>query len=288
MKIIIKTESISVIKALSVFDVEFIFVEPLFSYQHPFIQTLDDLNQRLTFLKGKPFYLNINAYIEDYQLDALKMSLNDYIQLKPKGFYFADFAIYQLLKELGYQGELIYAPETILTNSSDTSFYLKYVERCLIAKELTLNEILEISNKHSHKIEVFALGYAMMSVSKRPLVQNYMDELQRSDKLLNRLDLRIQEEKRTEWMPILEEKGATSIYLPTITYSKNQMNAMSEAKVHSIICDSLFINDDDFIELFKHLLDLNPSFTFEDLAHRLPLGEAYYYRKTNLLKGDKS
>jgi hypothetical protein len=48
----------------------------------------------------------------------------------------------------------------------------------------------------------------------------------------------------------------------------------------------LFINDEDFIELYKHMMNLKTKLSLEDLSIRNPLGEGYYYRKTNLLKGE--
>lgn len=286
MKTMIRTESLDVIKALKDEEVNFIFVEPFFSYHHPHTLSLESFKALVDAVGETPWYLEINAYIEDHQLSALNDLLKAFHVFSPKGIYFNDFAVYQLLKEMDYHGEIIYAPETILTNSNDVEFYLNYVDRCVLARELTLDEILHICSKFSDRVEVFGLGYATMSVSKRPLVQNYMDEIKRDDEVLNRLDFKIQEEKRPEWMPILEEINATSTYMPSITFSKDQINDFKEANCASLLCDSLFINDEDFIELYKHMMNLKTKLSLEDLSIRNPLGEGYYYRKTNLLKGE--
>lgn len=288
MRAIIRTESIEVINALKAYDVDFVLVEPFFSYHHPHTQSLDQFRELIEAIGDKNWYLEINGYIEDSQLSALKETLKVFELFKPKGVLFADFAVYEYLKEIEFSGEKVFAPETILTSSADIGFYLNYVDRCVLAKELTLDEMCEISSKYPQQIDVFGLGYALMSVSKRPLVQNYFNELNRDDKILNRTDLMMQEEKRPEWMPILEEHLACSTYMPDITYSKDEMSAFEKAEVHSLYCDSLFIEDEDFIEMVKALFDLENDMNIEYLKDKYPFGSAYYYRKTNLLKGEKS
>ena len=288
MRAIVRTESIQVIQALKDYDLDFVLVEPFFSYHHPHTQSLDQFRELIEAVGDKDWYLEINGYIEDSQLSALKETLKVFELFKPKGVLFADFSVYEYLNEIEFSGEKIFSPETILTSSADIGFYLNYVDRCVLAKELTLEEMCEISKKYPNKVDVFALGYALMSVSKRPLVQNYFDELGRSDEILNRTDLLMQEEKRPEWMPILEEHLACSTYMPHITYSKKEMKNFAEANVSHLYCDSLFIEDEIFIELVKHMMGFDTDSDFNEISQSIPLGDAYYYRKTNLLKGAKS
>ena len=254
----------------------------------PHTQSLDEFRELIEAVGDASWYIEINGYIEDTQLSALKETLKVFDLFKPKGILFADFAVYEILNEIGFRGEKIFAPETILTSSADIGFYLNYVDRCVLAKELTLDEICEIASKYPDKVDVFGLGYALMSVSKRPLVQNYFNEIKRDDKVLNRTDMLMQEEKRPEWMPILEEHLATSTYMPHITYSKKEMPYFKEANVSHLYCDSLFIEDDDFIALVEDMMGYKSDIDIETIKEKNLLGEAYYYRKTNLLKGEKS
>jgi U32 family peptidase len=117
-------------------------------------------------------------------LNDLKNWLNTLIQLNPKGFYFNDFAVYNHLKSVNYSGEIIYSPETILTNAMDIEVLLE-LDRVVLSKELTLEEITQLMTLYPNKIEAFGLGYGLMSFSKRPLVRNYLDEIGVFKEVLN-------------------------------------------------------------------------------------------------------
>ena len=115
------TERLEVLKRFNPAEYQLILTEPCFSYRHPLLQTKEaflELYHAAASLGYTP-YVQVNGYIEEQELSDLKNWLSALIQLSPKGFYFNDFAVQRYLKHLGYAGELVYAPETILTNALD-------------------------------------------------------------------------------------------------------------------------------------------------------------------------
>ena len=71
MRAMIRTESIKVIQALKNYDVDFVLVEPFFSYHHPKTQSLESFRDLIEAVGSNHWYLEINGYIEDTQLSAL-------------------------------------------------------------------------------------------------------------------------------------------------------------------------------------------------------------------------
>ena len=286
MKTFLHTENISVLKQWSDKKWECILTEPNFSYRHPHIQTESqfiELYKQSVSLGYHP-YIQVNGYIEESQLNDLKNWLNKTIELNPKGFYFNDFAVYNHLKSVNYSGEIIYSPETILTNAMDIEVLLERTDRVVLSKELTLEEITQLMTLYPNKIEAFGLGYGLMSFSKRPLVRNYLDEIGVQKEVLNQTDLVIKEAKRDQFFPILEENQGTSIFLDTVLFPKHEQVLLKESGCFGYHFDDCMLKEDDFNTLIHLLTDETISLEEAHLQSKIKLGQAYYYRKTNMSK----
>jgi collagenase-like PrtC family protease len=251
------------------------------------LQTKEAFVEHFNKARGMGFdpYIQVNGYIEEQELVDLRVWLKDLIQLNPKGFYFNDFAVQRYLKQKDYRGELIYAPETILTNALDIELILTQVDRVYLSKELTLEEMMDLCKLFPNKIEAFGLGYPLMSFSRRPLVRSYLAEIEYEADVLNRLDMTIKEAKRTQHFPILEEKEGTSIFIDAIHYPKEELHLLSDDLCYGVHLDDLLIEEDSFVNLNQALFDEAKSLELIRLDHsNHKLGQAYYYRKTNMSK----
>ena len=286
MKTFLHTEKVNVLKQWKDKKWECILTEPKFSYRHPHIQTESEFIDLYNQSKGLGYhpYIQVNGYIEESQLDDLKIWLNQCISLNPKGFYFNDFAVYNHLKEVNYSGEIIYSPETILTNAMDIDVLLELVDRVVLSKELTLDEIVQLMSLYPNKIEAFGLGYGLMSFSKRPLVRNYLDEISVQKEVLNHTDLVIKESKRDQFFPILEENQGTSIFLDTVLFPKHEQVQLKDSGCFGYHYDDCMLKEDDFNTLIHLLTDETVTLEEAQLQSNVKLGQAYYYRKTNMSK----
>lgn len=286
MKTILHTENLNVLKQLMDKQWECVITEPLFSYRHPTIQTVDqfaDFYHQALNLGYHP-YIQINGYIEESQLIVCEEWIKTLIQYKPKGFYFNDFAIYNQLKRNGYTGELIYSPETILTNAMDIEAILELVDRVVLSKELMLEEITQLVSLFPNKVEALGLGYALMSFSKRPLVRNYLDEIGTPLDVLNKQNLVIKEAKRDQLFPILEEAQGTSIFLDTVLFPKHEKLILNDAMCYGLHFDDCMLDEETFIQLTHDLMDDSVTLLDAQSKSKVKLGQAYYYRKTNMSK----
>lgn len=279
------TESIHVIQSLDDQRIAWVLTEPFFSYHHPLTQTKEAYVELIKHTQGQ-WYCELNGYLEDQDIPALKLWLTELLRYEPLGFYFSDMAVWVLLNELKYEGERIYAPETILTNSDDVKVYTQSVDRCVVAKELTLEEYCTIAKTTEGKVEVYGCGYPLMSVSKRPLLQAYLDEIKDNHPSLNEVDYAIKEQKRNDWMPLLEEKQAFSVYSAELMFIQEELIELEKAGVYAIHADGCFIPDSDFIDLLNALM--NKTTLSERLISSYPLGKGYLYRKTNLTKEESA
>lgn len=291
MRILAHIHDIEQIQVLCDPNVDVIITEPVYSYKHPHLQTKAEFWKVLkSCLKQQlPTYIEINGFIEENQLEGLKPWIKDLMDYPIQGFYFADLSVLMMLNELGYQGEKIFAPETILTNTFEVRTYLESVNRVMISKELTLEEILVICSAFPNKVEIFGAGHLQMSVSKRPLLSNYLSLIQKEHSTLNQINYRLREMKRLEKMPILEETNTFCVFTQGILNPLEELPQIQKAHCFGIHFDPLFMNKEDAKEYFELILNQLKSHEPEKIrafTHKtsLPLFKGYFYRKTNLSK----
>jgi len=192
-----------------------------------------------------------------------------------------------ILKSLNYQGETIYSPETILTNTLEIKTLLALVDRLVISKELTLEEIVKISKTFPQRIEMFGAGHLQMSVSRRPLLSSYLQEIGLSKEVINKTDYRIRELKRKEMMPILEEDKTFCVFTQDILNPLEELPVLNRSGIYGIQLDDLFIDKDDAQTFFQLIIDQVKESDLHQIEsfytiNKLPLFKGYFERKTNL------
>ncbi len=272
-------------------NISVIITEPVYSYKHPHLQTKAEFWKilKVCLAQQLPTYIEINGFIEEHQLEGLKPWIKDLMDYPIQGFYFADLSVLMFLNELGYPGEKIFAPETILTNTFEVRTYLESVNRVMISKELTLEEILVICKAFPNRVEIFGAGHLQMSVSKRPLLSNYLSLIHKEQTTLNQTDFRLRELKRSEKMPILEEATTFCVFTQRILNPLEELPQIKEAQCFGIHFDPLFINKEYATAYFEILVDQLKSHDLNKIDdfyknYNLPLFKGYFYRKTNLSK----
>ncbi len=276
----IKTERLDLIERLDPTRHRVMMVVPTFSYHHPLTRSLDEFFERVERVQalGFKYAFEINDFIQESELKHLDALMRQLLTYPAQAICFNDLAVGMYLREHPHTIETVYAPETILTNALDIELYLDYFDRVQIAKELTLDELKELAQRFPNRLELFVLGYPMMSMSRRPLIQSYLDEIKSNISSLNQSTFRLYEHKRQEALPILEEERVTSIYsdkcmYPYLEYA--ELDAMFYGGIH----DDLFIDVEVFMDLLNALEcgQINPHSSIKTST-------AYLYRKTNLTK----
>ena len=289
MRILLQVHSLDQIKTFQDPLVDYVLKDPFFSYKHPSLQTKEDFLEILkdALLSHHRTYIEINGFIEESDLIGLEDWLKELLTYPIQGFYFADLAVLMILKSLNYQGETIYSPETILTNTLEIKTLLALVDRLVISKELTLEEIVKISKTFPQRIEMFGAGHLQMSVSRRPLLSSYLQEISVSKEVLNKTDYRIRELKRKEMMPILEEAKTFCVFTQDILNPLEELPVLNQSEIYGIQLDDLFIDKNDAQNFFQLIIDqvkvsgLSKIESFYKI-NKLPLFKGYFERKTNL------
>ncbi len=190
-------------------------------------------------------YVNaLKLFMED-EMDIVEQRLSDLMNLHIDGLYFADEGILYLCKELGWSGELIYQPETLITNAQDVAFYRSQgVTSVSLAHELSLNEISKIALQQS-KVEVLVSGYYSILYSRRKLVSNYLNFIENET---DKRQFKLIEQTREDEMFIVEDANGTHIFSEQPMQSGTVLETLKEMGIQRYRIDNIFMDDQWTIE----------------------------------------
>lgn len=241
---------------------------------------------------NKKVYVAIDDFVSESDRIALFEYFDFVASLEPDGIYYHDMALLDAAKKYGILNKMIYDGKTIICNSLETAFYLNTgIDSLVIARELTLEEIMPIVKMNPGKIDMQIFGHIRMSYTKRKFLTNYFKEIGTDYDYFNNKHLTLTEEKRDYHMPILQDDSGTKIYSDFIFECYEELPDLSEYLKRGII-DTLFVDDQIVLHAlrdYRRINKINAQFlknTFtRGTTDRFSTG--YLYIKTNKTKDGK-
>ncbi|WP_114603230.1 peptidase U32 family protein [Staphylococcus sp. EZ-P03] len=213
---------------------------------------------------GKKAYAAVNGIFHNYHLNALE----DYIQflheIKVDRIIFGDPAVVMYVKEQANPIPLNWDAETLVTNYFQCNYWGKRgAKRAVLARELSLEEILHIKENADVEIEVQVHGMTCMFQSKRMLLGNYFTfqerqmKIQRDEETEN--DLLLYDEERENQYPVFEDYNGTHIMSPNDICLIEELEPLFEAGIDSIKIDGV-LHSEEYInectEQYREAIDL--------------------------------
>lgn len=239
---------------------------------------------------GLEVYISIDQMIYEEDLELLRTYLSVIRTKEVAGVYFSDLAVLKEAKAMGMEGLLIYDPLTLLTNSLDTAFFLKQgVQSCVLARELTLEEIRTICRNVNGKVDLQLFGPLIMAISRRKYLQSYFDYAGIAADPTAKEGYRIREVNREECYRVVENEKESIVYTDDFAAPYKEYLALLPLCQRVILCGDN-VNGEELLHVLKDLQELNDENAEEKrraLQESFPeetFTEAYLYRKTNLRK----
>ncbi|GAB6171450.1 U32 family peptidase [Paradesulfitobacterium aromaticivorans] len=167
-------------------------------------------------LKRK-LYVTVNIFAHEQDFDELPTYLQKLESLGLDAAIISDPGVLALAREVAPKFPLHLSTQANNTNSHTVRFWLKHgVERVVLARELTLEELGQVRAKVEGELEMFIHGAMCMSYSGRCLISNYLtgrDANRGECTQPCRWSYSLQEEKRPgELFPIEEDERGTYIF----------------------------------------------------------------------------
>lgn len=186
-------------------------------------------------------YLAVNIFPHNEDIEPLTEYLTKVKPLGLDGLIVSDPGVISLAKEIMPEIELHLSTQANMTNYKTADFWYQMgIRRLVLARELSLSEIAEISSKMPIEMELEAFGHGAMcmSYSGRCLLSNFMvgrDANRGNCAHPCRYKYALVEEKRPgEYLPIEEDSRGTYILNANDLCMIEHIPMMAEAGISSL------------------------------------------------------
>lgn len=126
--------------------------------------------------QGKKIYVTLNMYPHNDDLNGLDEYIQYLDQINVDAVIVADPGVYHIIKKNAPKLPIHISTQATIVNWAGIKFWEEQgnVERVVLARELTIEEIKTIKDKTNVELEIFVHGAMCMSYSGRCLISNYM------------------------------------------------------------------------------------------------------------------
>ncbi|MCE5038220.1 peptidase U32 family protein [Staphylococcus auricularis] len=212
---------------------------------------------------GKKAYAAVNGIFHNYHLNALEDYIHFLHEIRVDRIIFGDPAVVMYVKNEQNPIPLHWDAETLVTNYFQCNYWgKKGASRAVLARELSLEEILNIKAHANVEIEVQVHGMTCMFQSKRMLLGNYYTfqdrqmKIQRSD---DDHDLLLYDEERENMYPVFEDYNGTHIMSPNDICLIEELEPLFEAGIDALKIDGV-LQTEEYInvctEQYREAIDL--------------------------------
>lgn len=250
---------------------------------------------------NKKAYVAVNGIFHNEHLDAVEDYMKFLHVVKPDAILFGDPAIVMYERELGNTIPLQWNQETLVTNYFQVNYWgQRGANRAVLARELSLDEVLNIKAHSDVAIEVQVHGMTCMFQSKRSLLGNYFMYQDKVMKIENREikdAMLLYDEERNNKYPIFEDSNGTHIMSPNDICVIEELEELIEAGIDSFKIDGV-LHSEEYIttvtKAYRQAFDLydedveayeDAKFDLVDLIEEIqpehrPLDQGFLFKQT--------
>lgn len=212
---------------------------------------------------GKKAYVAVNGIFHNYHLNALKSYIDFLHEVKVDRIIFGDPAVVMYVNEQENPILLNWDAEALVTNYFQCNYWgEKGAQRAQLARELSLDEILNIKKHADVEIEVQVHGMTCMFQSKRMLLGNYFTFQERQMKIhRNKVanELLLYDEERDNKYPVFEDYNGTHIMSPNDICLIEELEQLLAANIDAFKIDGI-LQTEEYInvctEQYREAIDL--------------------------------
>ncbi len=193
------------------------------------------------------FFVALNKNMHKCDLDSLKDTLIKLDKMNIAGIFYYDIAVLEYRNTLNLKVPLVWSQEHLTTNYATMNYwYNENVNYTYVSSEITLDEIIENRKNTKMKLIVPIFGYLPMFVSKRHLVENYLEYFN-LDKKSSKYEL----EKDSKLYPVSIISNDTTIYSSHILNGLSELKVLEENNIEYVTLNSYNIDTSKFIDVLK-------------------------------------
>ncbi|WP_436859853.1 peptidase U32 family protein [Staphylococcus caeli] len=212
---------------------------------------------------GKKAYAAVNGIFHNYHLNALEAYIKFLHEIEVDRIIFGDPAVVMFVKGQTHPIPLNWDAEALVTNYFQCNYWgKKGAQRAQLARELSLEEIINIKKHADVEIEVQVHGMTCMFQSKRMLLGNYYTFQERQMKIERNKEaneLLLYDEERDNKYPVYEDYNGTHIMSPNDICLIEELDSLLEVGIDALKIDGV-LQTEDYInvctEQYREAIDL--------------------------------
>jgi U32 family peptidase len=212
---------------------------------------------------GKKVYIAMNAIFHNEKVEELEEYIAYMKEAEADAIVFGDPAVLMAAREAAPDMLLHWNTETTATNWYTCNYWgRKGARRAVLARELSMEAIVEIKENAEVEVEVQVHGMTCMFQSKRSLLGNYFEYQGKVLEIENRKmqkNMFLHDKERHNKYPIFEDENGTHIMSPNDMCIIDELGEMIEAGVDSFKIDGVLKSTQYVVEvtkLYRKAIDL--------------------------------
>lgn len=200
-------------------------------------------------------YIAMNAMFHNEKVEALKDYVAFLQEVNVDAVVFGDPAVLMTVREVAPNMKMHWNTETTATNWFTCNYWgRKGAKRAVLARELSLDEIVELKENAEVEVEVQIHGMTCMFQSKRSLVGNYFKYQGREmeiEKKKYEENMFLHDQERNNKYPIYEDANGTQIMSPNDICFIDELDELIDAEIDSLKIDGVLKSSDYILEVTK-------------------------------------
>lgn len=193
---------------------------------------------------NKKIYVAMNGIFHNDKVDELGPYLQKMQEIGVDAIVFGDPAVIIAKREAKVTIPLHWNTEQTATNFFTANYWGKRgATRAVLARELSLEEVIEIKENAEVEIEAQVHGMTCMFQSKRSLIGNYFLFQDKAMEVENRSqnnNMFLHDKERSNKYPIYEDQNGTHIFSPNDICMIDELDEFLDAEVDSLKIDGIF------------------------------------------------
>ncbi len=212
-------------------------------------------------LANTKIYVAVNAIFHNERMDAVDEYVAFLAEVGVDAIIFGDPALVMIARDFAPNIPLHWSTETTGTNYITCNYWgEKGANRAVLARELSLDEVIEIKENADVAIEVLVHGMTCMFQSKRTLIDNYFNFQQKQlPKVTEREFAYLHDKERDTKYPIFQDRNGTHIMSPNDVCMIEELSELMEAGVDAFKIDGVMKESSYLIavtKLYRKAIDL--------------------------------
>ncbi|MGE7978736.1 peptidase U32 family protein [Psychrobacillus sp. NPDC093200] len=192
----------------------------------------------------KKIYVAMNGIFHNDKVDELGPYMQKMQEIGVDAIVFGDPAVIIAKREAKVTIPLHWNTEQTATNFFTANYWGKRgATRAVLARELSLEEVIEIKENAEVEIEAQVHGMTCMFQSKRSLIGNYFLFQDKAMEVENRSqnnNMFLHDKERSNKYPIYEDQNGTHIFSPNDICMIDELDEFLDAEVDSLKIDGIF------------------------------------------------